>query len=158
MEVKIGKRKPAYHGMVSKTKLNALIVKHLKSCGIESKCITLVKKSDFIDKLWNDLEGNMKGGAKKERKPSAMTPARKAHIEKMKLRGKMIAKIMKETGKKLGEASKMVSTYQEQGGKKVSKKPSKKVSKKQSKKVSKKPSKKVSKKPSKKVNKKKSKK
>lgn len=123
MEVKIGKnggRK--YHGLVSKTKLNVLIGKHLKGAGIDSKTLKSLKKSTFIDTLWNELEG----GQKKERKQTVMTPARKAHIEKMKKRGQLIAKIMKEEGKTLGEASKLVQTYKSKDGKKASKKKSKK--------------------------------
>jgi hypothetical protein len=136
MEVKIGKGKAKkYHGQVSKPKLHTLIVKHLKDCGIDSKCITQIRKSEFIEKLWNDLEGDVK----KERKATEMTPARKAHIERMRTRGKLIAKLMKDEGKTLGEASKLVPMS---GGKKITKKVSKKVSKKASKKVTKKKSKK----------------
>lgn len=89
----------------------------------------------------NGLQGAVTGaigslggsGKKKSKRTMTMSPARKAHLSKMKERGKLISAYMKTHGVKLGVASKAISA-QNGGSKKHSKKLSKKHSKKHSKK------------------------
>ncbi|MDR3666730.1 MAG: hypothetical protein P4L35_07805 [Ignavibacteriaceae bacterium] len=84
--------------------------------------------------------GSLGGGKKTTKRVMSMSPARKAHIAKMKQRGALISAYMKKHGCKLGEASKAISG-KKAGSKKHSKVASKKSSKRHSKKHSKKHSK-----------------
>ena len=145
----------------AKSGVHPQIIKHLHASGWFDSIISGIKKiapqiikhapqiiksgtAAYKGYKENGLKGAVTGaigslggeGKKKSKRMMTMTPARKAHISKMKVRGKLISEYMKKHGVSLGQASKAVSGMKA-GSKVHSKSHSKKHSKKASKKHSK---------------------
>lgn len=112
------------------------LVEHLRASGWFSSLVSGIKKiaptiikhapqiiktatSAYKGYKENGLQGALsegigslggEGRPRKIRRKMTMTPARKQHLSKMKKRGQLISKYMKEHGVSLGEASKAVSS------------------------------------------------
>ena len=138
--MKVSLRNPKLEGSLTKTKLQKHLTDHMKANGMHPKVLRHLRASGFFSDLWSGIKsgvstvvntvkplvkpalgaiaGYQKGGvpaallgALGSGKPKAKaTKSKSAHLAKMKTRGKLISKLMKERGISLPEASRLLKS------------------------------------------------